>query len=172
MSAPQPVDQGRVAQSAPAPVPGAPVAIPIEPRSGQIVFGLVLAAVGIWMLVDWIPSHRPMTSAESLAYLADGARRFQDRTGHWMFNAKIYNFVYAFAGMLAIAGIEQVIAGSTYRAYKDVVCSTCKVRVLAKKAGGSLRCPNGEHVAQGSSALAWVLLGVIVLTAIIAVEAK
>ena len=138
-------------------LPGTPTAIPVEPRAGQIVFGLALAALGLWLLIGWIPSHRPMSSTEALAYIAKGVKQGQDRTGHWMFNAKVYPWALLLAGLVALAGVSQVIRGATYRAYKEVTCHKCKTRVLARKGfGGGLRCPLGPHAA--TSNLASLLL--------------
>jgi len=43
------------------PLPGAPTFIPVEPRAAQIVFGLVILALAIWLIASWLPDHRPMT---------------------------------------------------------------------------------------------------------------
>lgn len=140
--------------------PGAPVPIPIEPRPGQILFGLLLGVLGVWMLLDWVPSHRPMDALQSTVYIAEGIRSLEDRTDHWMFKPSMYPLAWGLAVLLALAGVEQIIVGATYRAHRESHCRKCNMKVVAKKAFTGLRCPNGGHTVQASIA-SWVLLGLL-----------
>ena len=75
-----------------------PAKIAIEPHVGRIVFGLLWVGVGLWLLLSWLPSHRPMTAAEQIIYVAEGARQFEDRTSHQMIDSALYPFANVIAG--------------------------------------------------------------------------
>ena len=159
--------------AAPHALPGTPAVIPVEPRSGQIVFGLALVGLGLWLLVDWLPSHRPLNPGEALVYVAKGLKQGVDRTGHWMFNAKLYPWTLVLAGLVALLGTSQVIRGATYRAYKEVICHQCKTRVLAKKgSGGALQCPLGPHPATRGSYAGFLLLVLFTLILVIVLASR
>lgn len=150
-----------------------PPALPIEPRPGKIVFGLMLGVLGLWMLFDWVPAHRPLDELQTLVYAADSVRSLQNPLHHWTFKPGVYPLALALSILLCLAGLEQLIVGVTYRPFKVVHCRRCNASVVARKAFSGLQCPHGAHMAQASVA-AWLLvirLGLLALIIVVAVSA-
>ena len=150
-----------------------PSALPIEPRPGKIVFGLMLGVLGLWMLFDWVPSHRPLDDFQTLAYAVDSVQSLQNPLDHWVFKPGVYPLALGLSILLGIAGIEQLIVGMTYRPFKVVHCRRCNASVVARKSFSGLRCPHGAHMAQASTA-AWllvILLGLLALIVVVTMSA-
>ncbi|MGN6104973.1 MAG: hypothetical protein ACTHU0_07715 [Kofleriaceae bacterium] len=152
-----------------------PVAIPIEPRVGQILFGVALAAIGLWLLLEWLPAHRPMQVGETVLFLWDGVRHGIDRSDHLVLRPGAYPIARILAGLVALAGLEQVIRGALHRTRKEVTCRTCNARVVAFKTwSGGLLCPLGGHSAKRGrprlllTVLLLAVLGFVALAAIAA----
>jgi hypothetical protein len=140
--------------------PSMRTAIPVEPRVGQIVFGVLLLILGGWLLSSWLPAHRPMSDVQQLAYVVDGVRNLEDRTDHWMLKEPPYLALQCVAVLLVLAGIEQVITGALYRAHKRVMCRRCRVEVIGKKTFGGVACSTGRHLAQ-AFVMRWILIVVL-----------
>jgi ribosomal protein S27E len=148
--------------------PGSPARIPIEPRASEIVYGLGLVGLALWMIVAWLPAHRPMSESEHLVLCAtQGIQGFEEcaawLTGNYReFNPTLYYCLYIFAALLALGGAQRLIRGATYRAYEEVMCRSCKTMVVGKKAALGIRCPLGDHYAK-DKIIRLILLGVLVL---------
>lgn len=154
-----------------APAPSAP-RNPLEPAVGQILFGVALLALGLWLMSSWLPPHRPMSSAQAALYLLEGAQQFESRLDHWFFaSARIYYGAQLISGLLALLGLGQVIRGATRRrSFETTYCKRCKARVLALRLGRSLRCPNGDHATQ-PAVRRWLLLALLGMIAAISLLA-
>ncbi len=129
-------------------IPGAPAAIPIEPKAIPIVFGLGVCALAVWLLASWIPSHRPMSPTEAVGFLADCAKRLDAGCAeHWTLSPTIYPWTFVIAALLCVIGLAELISGATYRAYKELHCATCNARVVGRKRFLGVQCPTGQHMA-------------------------
>lgn len=118
-----------VAESGPAPLgpPATPTTAPparveaerpppVTPSASKIAWGIVLAVLSAWLVFSWIPSKRPLSAAEALAYIAEGAAHGDvSRASEWRFNRKVYPWAYVVAILIGVAGIKQVVDGATYR---------------------------------------------------------
>ena len=164
----------------PMPMPGAPLASlappalsnSIEPEVGQILSGVALMAIGLWLLIAVWPQHQPMSPAEQLLFVAEGVRNLEDRTGHWWFRSTgVYYGAQLFSALLALAGLERGIRGATSRPYQATTCHRCKTRVMALRSGRGLRCPNGDHATKPPRVRRWLLMTLLGLVSLIALLA-
>lgn len=157
-------------------MPGAPTAIPVEPRAFSIVIGLALAGLGAWLIASWIPDHRPMSESEQVAFGIRCAKdavyeaRGLDCLDHKMLNPQIYLWAYAVAALIGLVGFKQIIDGATYRGYREVTCHRCKTRIVGKKTFNGIQCPLGPHLAEQH--IGKLVFGIILVILVIAMMSR
>src|SRR5690349_11044067 len=105
------------------PDPGTPTRIPITPKPGPIVAGLVLCLVSIWLTVVWLPSHEPLTALEIAARVAQGEVGLLDE---WRFKPGAFVALYLVAALIGAAGLSAIVRGAFYRTHREVVCRRCR----------------------------------------------
>ncbi|HEU5054903.1 MAG TPA: hypothetical protein VFU21_00200 [Kofleriaceae bacterium] len=120
----------------------APVRIPITPSPARIVFGVVLAAVALWLAVGFLPQYRERLSEDVRTAIGVGA------------------------GGLGLVAFALILTGILYRAQAEVRCRVCARPVIAWKGAFGLHCPLGPHHAR----VAWLTIVVTVAfwTAVVA----
>lgn len=106
-----------------------------------------------------------MDEAEQLLYAGRCLSQGQNCLGHWMFNPKLYPWMYVIASLIGLAGINQVIRGATYRPLREVMCSTCRRRVVGKKVAFGVLCPNGHAAQKDVARIVLVVLVVLIVVA-------
>jgi hypothetical protein len=90
-----------------------------------------------------------------------------------VFKSEIYPYLFVTAALLAVLGLELVIRGAIYRDHKEVICGSCKIRVVGRKVrrglvrGPGVRCPQGNHLAEQSPAQVGLLVLLIIIAALI-----
>jgi hypothetical protein len=135
----------------------------------MIAIGLGLTGLAIWLIVSAIPAHRPLSGGEQLAFCAQQGiiNCAAWASSHWMFKPPQYVIAYVGAGLLGLAGLEQMIRGATYRALREVTCRTCNTKVIGKKTFMGIRCPQGHFAEQhvGKLVLLIALIVIIILVA-------
>lgn len=138
-------------------LPGMPAHIPITPKPGRIVLGILLTVLGIWMLVSFLPEHRPISDEEVARAIAN---RSLEGVGSlsWRLKPNAYNLGYVLALVFVAGGLGEVVSGMVARDHQEVRCGRCATTVVAKKVSFGLECPRG-HYAQLSGAK--VLLAVV-----------
>jgi hypothetical protein len=82
---------------------------------GSIVFGALLLGLGLWLLIEWLPAHRPFTEAEALAIGRDVALGKVERLDEWRLKPGPYYAAIAVAIIFAAWGLSRILRGATYR---------------------------------------------------------
>lgn len=133
--------------------------IPATPRPVRIVLGGLFLLVTLWLVLFFLPRHKPLSSAAEaeLAARAGQAEVLRQRELRLSEEVHIGGNVGAVA--LALAGIGLIVSGALYRPQAHVRCRRCLRPVLAWKGPFGLHCPLGEHYAR----IQWLL---VVLTAL------
>lgn len=123
------------------------------PAPLRIGAGLILIGVGIYLLLIFIPAHRPDAPSESERTEAGKIWRFTE-TQHSVAAGLAFGFV--------ALGLFGAARGATYRREVMTRCRTCRMEVEATREGLALRCHNGGHKA-GLAISSVVMLGAFVI---------
>lgn len=147
---------------------GAAVSSKRAPSLPRIVLGILIAALGAWLVLSFLPDRKPLTAAERA--------RVEKQAGidaeAWRFRPTGYKAARGAAALYVTIGILVALRGLLYRRRLETHCRRCGRTVLAERSGLSLRCDSGPHAAGvNRSALALLLafaalsLGLVVLVA-------
>lgn len=67
-------------------------------------------------MFSWLPSKRPLTEAEAVAYVArEVARGNVEVASEWRLNPKVYAWGYLIAAGIGVLGVAGIVRGATYR---------------------------------------------------------
>jgi hypothetical protein len=124
------------------------------PSLPRIVLGILIAALGAWLVLSFLPDRKPLTAAERA--------RVEKQAGldssAWRFGQAGYMAARGGAALYLTIGILVALRGLLYRRRIETGCRRCGRRVMAERSGLSLRCEGGAHTAGvNASALALVL---------------
>lgn len=131
------------------------------PSPPRIALGLLVAALGVWLLVSFLPGRKPLTPTE------------RDHISHqagvdlnaWRFHRVSYQAARGIAGLYLTVGFLIALRGMFFRRRRDVTCRHCGTQVTAERSGLSLRCPNGHHTAGSNLSAVALLVSFAALTA-------
>jgi hypothetical protein len=69
-----------------------------------------------WLLFSFIPSKKPLSEVEALAYVTQGAAQGDlSRAGEWRLKPNVYPWAYVIAVLIGVWGITKVVNGATHR---------------------------------------------------------
>jgi hypothetical protein len=124
------------------------------PSLPRIVLGILIAALGAWLVLSFLPDRKPLTAAERA--------RVEKQAGidsdAWRFSQVGYMAARGGAALYLTIGILVALRGLVYRRRIETACRRCGRTVLAERTGLSLRCDSGAHSAGvNASALALVI---------------
>ena len=133
---------------------GAAVSSKRAPSLPRIVLGILVAALGAWLVLSFLPDRKPLTTAERA--------RVEKQAGidsdAWRFGQVGYMCARGAAGLYLTIGVLVALRGLVYRRRLETDCRRCGRRVLAERKGLSLLCDTGQHATGvNGSALALVL---------------
>jgi hypothetical protein len=135
-----------------------------RPSPARILFGLLLVALGAWLLLGFVPAHRPLGASE----LATAAR--QAVTGQpWRYPALSYRVARGLAVVLMTFGTLAALRGLAFRRRVEVDCQRCGVPVAADRAGLVLRCSEGRHRARLDLVAIGFAVGLVAIGGVLAV---
>lgn len=138
------------------------------PSLPRIVLGLLIAALGAWLVLSFLPDRKPLTTAERA--------RVEKQAGldsnAWRFGSAGYMAARGGAALYVTIGILVALRGLFYRRRIETACRRCGRTVMAERSGLSLRCEGGAHAAGvNASALALVIAFAALSLALVAVIA-
>ena len=124
------------------------------PSLPRVVLGILIAALGAWLVLSFLPDRKPLTAAERA--------RVEKQAGidsdAWRFSQVGYMAARGGAALYLTIGILVALRGLVYRRRIETACRRCGRTVLAERSGLSLRCDSGAHPAGvNASALALVI---------------
>ena len=130
---------------------GAAAAPRRAPSLPRIVLGILIAALGAWLVLSFLPDRKPLTAAERA--------RVETQAGldsnAWRFGQAGYMAARGGAALYLTIGILVALRGLMYRRRIETACRQCGRTVMAERSGLSLRCEGGPHAAGvNASALA------------------
>ncbi len=133
---------------------GAAVSSKRAPSLPRIVLGILVAALGAWLVLSFLPDRKPLNATERA--------RVEKQAGidsdAWRFGPVGYMAARGAAGLYLTIGVLVALRGLLYRRRLETDCRRCGRRVLAERKGLSLRCDTGQHATGvNGSALALVL---------------
>ena len=148
-------------------LPGQPAHIPIVPQVGNIVVGAMLAILATWLLLSWIPSKKPWTTAELAEIASRVVTQLEfSKLDEWRLKPEMYRPAYAAALALLALGLTMASRGATWRDRKEVTCRRGHGRVIGKKAVFGVECPSGRHLAEVNGVAIMGALLMVLVTAI------
>jgi hypothetical protein len=123
------------------------------PSLPRIVLGILVAALGAWLVLSFLPDRKPLTATERA--------RVEKQAGidadAWRFDQVGYMAVRGGAALYLTIGVLVALRGLFYRRRIETTCRRCGRTVLAERSGLGLRCDSGAHPA-GVNASAVALL--------------
>ena len=133
---------------------GAVVTSKRAPSLPRVVLGILVAALGAWLVLSFLPDRKPLTAAERA--------RVEKQAGidadAWRFGTTGYMAARGGAALYITIGSLIALRGLLYRRRLETPCRRCGRTVLAERSGLSLRCDSGQHAAGvNASALALVV---------------
>ena len=138
------------------------------PSLPRIVLGILIAALGAWLVLSFLPDRKPLTAAER----AKVEKQAGIDSDAWRFDQTGYMAARGGAALYLTIGVLVALRGLFYRRRIETSCRRCGRVVLAERSGLSLRCDGGAHAAGiNASALGLVLAFVILSLAVAALIA-
>jgi hypothetical protein len=151
--------------------PAAAATIPPTPRPVRIVLGSLFLLVTLWLVLFFLPRHKPLSAAAEAELAARAGQAEVLRQRELRLSEEVHVGGNVGAVALALAGIGLILSGALHRPQAHVRCRRCLRPVLAWKGPFGLHCPFGDHYAQvqwilvALTALFWT--GLLILAAII-----
>jgi hypothetical protein len=134
------------------------------PSLPRIVLGLLIAALGAWLVLSFLPDRKPLTPAERA--------RVEKQAGidsdAWRFDQTGYMAARGGAALYLTIGVLVALRGLFYRRRVDKSCRRCGRVVLAERSGLSLRCDSGSHSAGVNASALSLLIAFVILSLAVA----
>ena len=133
---------------------GAGVSSKRAPSLPRVVLGILIAGLGVWLVLSFLPDRKPLTAAERA--------RVEKQAGidadAWRFGPSGYMAARGGAALYITIGVLVALRGLLYRRRIETPCRRCGRTVLAERSGLSLRCDTDQHAAGvNASALGLVI---------------
>ena len=138
------------------------------PSLPRIVLGLLIAALGAWLVLSFLPDRKPLNAAER----AKVEKQAGIDSDAWRFDQTGYMAARGGAALYLTIGVLVALRGLFYRRRVEKSCRRCGRVVLAERSGLWLRCDSGSHAAGvNASALSLLIAFVILSLAVVALIA-
>jgi len=127
-----------------------------------MALGLLLAGLGAWLLLSFLPSRKPLTEPERVRI----SHQAGVDEGAWRFPPVLYQAAQGAAALYVSLGFLVAVRGLFFRRRVEVNCRRCQRAVVAERRALALRCESGRH----SAGINWgaLLLQLAVLTVTLA----
>ena len=113
------------------------------PSLPRVVLGILIAALGAWLVLSFLPDRKPLTTAER----AKVEKQAGLDSNAWRFGGGGYMAARGGAALYITIGILVALRGLFFRRRLETDCRRCGRRVTAERSGLSLRCEGGPHAA-------------------------
>lgn len=113
------------------------------PSLPRVVLGILIAALGAWLVLSFLPDRKPLTTAER----AKVEKQAGLDSNAWRFGSGGYMAARGGAALYITIGILVALRGLFFRRRIETDCRRCGRRVMAERSGLSLRCEGGPHAA-------------------------
>ncbi|MCG8425319.1 MAG: hypothetical protein MJE77_46155 [Proteobacteria bacterium] len=134
----RPLTAAQAARRAKGPIPGRTFAkLPFERNGARMALGLVIGAVGLVVLLWYLPTRAPLSPEDRAAGTPSVGRLTPD----------LYLRGQAAAGGFIAVGFLFLLNGYFFKSRDEVVCKRCKRYVIAERDGVVLKCPRSSHTA-------------------------
>jgi hypothetical protein len=138
------------------------------PSMPRVVLGILIAALGAWLVLSFLPDRKPLTAAER----ARVEKQAGIDSNAWRFGQAGYMAARGAAALYITLGILVALRGLFFRRRVEAACHRCGRTVTAERSGLQLRCEGGPHAAGiNSSAVALLVAFAVLSLALVALIA-
>ena len=130
------------------------------PSPPRIAAGLLLAGLGAWLLLSFLPSRKPLTETERDHI----SRQAGVDENAWRFPQPIYPAAQGGAALYVSLGFLIAVRGLVFRRRIEVHCKRCGRPVVAERRALALRCESGSHSAGTNWGALLLQLAVLAVT--------
>jgi len=115
-----------------------------RPRPQAVAVGLLIAGFAAWMVISYLPSHRPMSTGQlARLELQAGAD-----VSVWRLVPHKYRLAQLACGGLMLVGLIVAGRGALFRPRRRLRCRVCNGDVVAEARRFKFTCTNGSHTAR------------------------
>ena len=130
------------------------------PSPPRMASGLLLAGLGAWLLLSFLPARKPLTEPERV--------RISHQAGvdenAWRFPPMLYQVAQGGAALYVSLGFLIAVRGLFFRRRVEIACRRCRRMVVAERRALALRCESGGHSAGVNWGALVLTLALLVLT--------
>jgi hypothetical protein len=130
------------------------------PSRPRIVSGLLLAGLGAWLLLIFLPGRKPISEPERA--------RISQQAGvdehAWRFPPPLYQAAQGAAALYVSLGFLISVRGLFFRRRIELSCKRCQRVVMAERSALTMRCESGGHSAGINWGALVLQLAVLVVT--------
>jgi hypothetical protein len=130
------------------------------PSPPRIAAGLLLAGLGAWFLLSFLPGRKPLNEVER----ARVSRQAGVDEHAWRFPPPLHRAAQGAAALYVSLGFLIAVRGLFFRRRIEVSCRRCQRVVMAERTTVALRCESGRHSAGTNWGAVMLLLAVFAVT--------
>ena len=130
------------------------------PSRPRIVSGLLLAGLGAWLLLIFLPGRKPLTEPERVRI----SRQAGVDEHAWRFPPPLYQATQGAAALYVSLGFLISVRGLFFRRRVELQCKRCQRVVMAERGALLMRCESGGHSAGVNWGALILQLAVLVVT--------
>ncbi len=130
------------------------------PSRPRIVSGLLLAGLGAWLLLIFLPGRKPLTEPERVRI----SRQAGVDEHAWRFPPPLYQASQGAAALYVSLGFLISVRGLFFRRRVELSCKRCQRVVMAERGALLMRCESGGHSAGINWGALMLQLAVLVVT--------
>ncbi|HYU15953.1 MAG TPA: hypothetical protein VEL05_07780, partial [Candidatus Acidoferrum sp.] len=130
------------------------------PSPPRIAAGLLLAGLGAWLLLSFLPDKKPLTEPERVRI----SRQAGVDEHAWRFPPPLYTAAQGGAALYVSLGFLIAVRGLFFRRRIEVACRRCQRTVIAERRALVLRCESGGHTVGTNWGAVWLQLAVLAVT--------
>lgn len=89
---------------------------PVQPKVGSILFGVLLVGAALWLLLNWIPAHKPWSEDDIRRLATDVLFRAKvERLNEWRLKPNPYLLANGLAILIGLLGVSRIVHGASHR---------------------------------------------------------